>query len=518
MILEWYMVVVLMVGVSAATTTGNGTPLRVRLKPISQLTQEDMDKARQVPATPPLATSTYHLTRLLQEEDTAVERLRLMAGVLLQAHRVISKYLSSWEELVAAGARSKGFAHHPIHAYALTKHLSLGWPHLEEAMHQLRGLSHHTEWMLERRVRSGVPTSEDLGVVSGGLARLHDFYTFNLTTMALHASLTSCLSPQPLPTHLVLTARDLHRIGSHAANINIWNSSVDFMRAALRHWKGNDTNARGRDHFDNHINLPEVERSLKKAIKMHDQVLERKGRRSKSHSTHFLPFNATLARKRKYHRHQEVVMGQVGSSQQGLEQYVRLCRGEDIRTANITSRLYCRYVSNNSPLYVIGPLRMEVHSLRPYVVSVAGVVSRGEAREVREVATTYLDHSSTVKYNGDQEIGHLRTSSTAWLWEHDSHHLPHLTYRIQQLLGVNAEQHYGSEAYQVVNYGVGGHYSVHHDTLTSTKHLQYHRLATFLVYLSDVKQVINKWVLYSGQMHKVPCLQDRHAHINRPLA
>ncbi|XP_042219131.1 prolyl 4-hydroxylase subunit alpha-1-like isoform X2 [Homarus americanus] len=542
----------------AAVAVGDSFATVRTLRPVSDLTEETLNKVRQVPLTPPLGTSTYHLTQLLEEEKGAAERLRAMNEVLERTQQVVARYLSSWDALVAAGAGKEGFTHHPVHAYALTKHLTLGWPRLEEAMNHLHGLSQDIEWMLRRRGSSGITTEEDLASVMSGLARLHDFYTLNLTALT-HASLSSHLDPSSISAGLPVTVWDLHHIGSHATAVNIWNSGVDFLLAALDHWHDNNIS----HHY---TDLHSLTKKLTKATKMHDQVLERKGHRSKSHSTHALPLDKTLARKKKYHRQQETMLGQVGSSLQGLDQYVQLCQGNDLRPMNVTSRLYCRYVSNGSPLYVIGPLKMEVHYLRPYVVTLMGVVGVQEAQEVQKTAAVFLGESSTVQHNGRSRVGPQRTSSTAWLWEHDSPQLPRLTQRIEHLLGVNAQQHYGAEAYQVVNYGVGGHYSVHHDALSNTPYLQFHRFATFLIYLTDVPQggrtvfpwlgvgvapqrgsalvwfnvdhagvwdpllehgacpvllgdkwVINKWIFYGGQTLQVPCQLQPHAHVARPL-
>lgn len=35
------------------------------------------------------------------------------------------------------------FAHHPLHAYGLTKHLALGWPTLEQTFTTLAGITPH---------------------------------------------------------------------------------------------------------------------------------------------------------------------------------------------------------------------------------------------------------------------------------------------------------------------------------------------------------------------------------------
>ncbi|KAK7065988.1 Prolyl 4-hydroxylase, alpha polypeptide [Halocaridina rubra] len=160
-----------------------------------------------------------------------------------------------------------------------------------------------------------------------------------------------------------------------------------------------------------------------------------------------------------------------------------------------------------------------------------------------------------------------RDSLVAWLWEHNSVHMPILTGRIEALAGLNAKQNEGAESYQVVNYGVGGHYTVHHDAIGNIRST-FNRVATFLIYLTDVAQggltvfpwigvgvqprrgraalwynldrsgyrddrvehascpvllgdkwVINKWVYYGGQMNKVVCkANDPRAGIVQPVA
>ncbi|XP_042858579.1 prolyl 4-hydroxylase subunit alpha-3-like [Penaeus japonicus] len=301
---------------------------------------------------------------------------------------------------------------------------------------------------------------------------------------------------------------------------------------------------------------------LSGAATAHDQVLEKKGSRSIHHSTYERPFNKTLARKKKYHKKDAVVLGEVGNSITGLKQYLRLCRGEDLRTIDTISRLYCRYVTNGSPYYKIGPLRMEVLSLDPYVVTLEDVVTPSEAADLVNVSAGYLMRSSTVRANGGSTETFVRTSSTAWMLDSDLPILSQLTHRIEQLVGVNAQQNWGAEMYQVVNYGVGGHYTVHHDYVE--RGLVNNRVATFLIYLKDIPQggrtvfpwvgtgvrpkrgsallwynmnragssdmrlhhgacpvllgdkwVINKWIYYGGQHQKIPCNPENKDDIIR---
>ncbi|KAK3892540.1 hypothetical protein Pcinc_003616 [Petrolisthes cinctipes] len=585
-------VVVMMVVTEAGTT-------RFGWRPLTNVTPEEIEKGRNLPDSPPVATSTYHLTELLQQEVQVVTRLRELADELMTAHQACRSnythlYLTSWDELERGGARSAEFVYHPLHAYALTKHLSLRWPPLQEATRRLHNHSHHIEWILGREASA----VRELDMLAAGVARLHDYYSLNLTALT-QSNLISLLSSQPIPITIPVSVSDLNYIGSRAAAANIWNSGVDFLGVALKLSLEN-TSLQQPHSSDTLEPQHQLATMFNRTVQMHDQLLERKGRRSKYHSAHPLPINTTLAKKRKYHKRvkekweEAVVLGRAGTQLQGIEQSMTLCRGHDIRPVNITSHLYCRYINNGSPLYLIGPLRMEVVSLVPYIVTLQGVVTSREAQDIKVTSSAFLEASSTVRFNGGKEISYQRTSSTysrrcrlqasrsptiwiwifgafaeivhrAWLYEHNNNHLKQLTTRIETLLGVSAQEHVSAEAYQVVNYGAGGHYTVHHDTLT-VPYLAHLRIATFLVYLSDVPQggwtvfpwlgvgvapkqgsallwynvnragvkdervyhaacpvlfgdkwVINKWLHYGGQTLKVPCLPDSQSHIALPL-
>ncbi|ROT78142.1 Prolyl 4-hydroxylase subunit alpha-2 [Penaeus vannamei] len=535
-----------------------GTPI---LKHVSHMTEKELSQhVRKVQLTPPMGTSTYHLSRLVADENRAATRLKTLANVMFTALDVTNRYLSSWEELVGAGVEAEGFASHPLHAYALTKHVSLGWPHVEASLRALSHLSQDLEWLLSRSEKRGVPTGEDLATVAGGMARLHDYYSLNLSALA-HAQLVSAIDARPVAAKIAPTALDLHRIGSAAVSHNVLNSGVDFLRAALDRWDGNASSARSSDTFDAHRELRQIDLSFRRAVKIHDQVLEKKGPRSDLHSTYMRPFNKTLARKKKYHKKEELVLGVKGSKGQGMKQYLRLCRGEDLRPVSTTSRLSCRYVTNGSPLYRIGPLRMEVLSLDPYVVTLEEVVTPSESADLVLASAGYLTRSSTVRANGSSAEDFKRTSSTAWMLDKDIPILPVLTKRIEQAVGVNAQLFDGAEIYQILNYGVGGHYTVHHDAFV------YPRMATFLIYLTTVPQggrtvfpwvgagvqpkrgsallwfnmdragkpdsrlqhgacpvllgdkwVINKWLYYTGQQKTLPCIPGNPgATVSQPL-
>ncbi|KAH7949498.1 hypothetical protein HPB49_011635 [Dermacentor silvarum] len=76
-----------------------------------------------------------------------------------------------------------------------------------------------------------------------------------------------------------------------------------------------------------------------------------------------------------------------------------------------------------------------------------------------------------------------------WLWDYEHGPLQRLTRRIAAATGLSME---AAEAYQVANYGVGGHYTPHLDAhgfgevADSVDTADGNRLATTLMYLTDV--------------------------------
>lgn len=57
---------------------------------------------------------------------------------------------------------------------------------------------------MSRSEKRGVPTGEDLATVAGGMARLHDYYSLNLSALA-HAQLVSAIDAHPVPVGITPT-------------------------------------------------------------------------------------------------------------------------------------------------------------------------------------------------------------------------------------------------------------------------------------------------------------------------
>lgn len=73
--------------------------------------------------------------------------------------------------------------------------------------------------------------------------------------------------------------------------------------------------------------------------------------------------------------------------------YTTLCR---IDTKTLTNPyLYCRYVTNNNPFLKIGPLKLELYSIDPYLVMYHDVLYDSEIEQLKMVS-----HSNVSLHRG----------------------------------------------------------------------------------------------------------------------
>ncbi|XP_070553568.1 prolyl 4-hydroxylase subunit alpha-2-like [Ptychodera flava] len=164
--------------------------------------------------------------------------------------------------------------------------------------------------------------------------------------------------------------------------------------------------------------------------------------------------------------------------------YEKYCRGElPKQTADVQRHLKCYYV-NDHPLLRIQPIGVEMlNTNNPRALVFKNFLSDRECDIIKNKAKPLL-HKSNVLWDDTQPFRDTRVSNTAWLYENDDPepYLMTIAKRIGAVTGLNVET---AEPFQVLNYGMGGMYEPHHDYAFNVDVLEY-RLATFLMYLSDV--------------------------------
>ncbi|XP_035709856.1 prolyl 4-hydroxylase subunit alpha-1 isoform X2 [Folsomia candida] len=180
--------------------------------------------------------------------------------------------------------------------------------------------------------------------------------------------------------------------------------------------------------------------------------------------------------------------------------FEQLCRGEELRTPAQKASLKCYYSSKSHPVFILSPLKIEVHNLDPLLLQFHNVFSENEMEMYRNEVTGELRASRTIRAveNATSLVSRHRTSSNAWI--EDFFHprvFKDLLHKIGRIVHVHTFRPTGSENMQIAAYSPGGHYVPHTDaifeeevkvTLDPTEFLRGDRIITFMLYLSDVEE------------------------------
>lgn len=151
----------------------------------------------------------------------------------------------------------------------------------------------------------------------------------------------------------------------------------------------------------------------------------------------------------------------------------QICRGDVSRSPREVADLKCRYDSKTN-YAMLGPFKVEEVNLDPYIVLYLDVLSDSDIEKLKENSKTRLERAVTVGI-GNNEKSNKRISQVAWINDFEDKVIKKISQRVEDMTGLDLTS---SEALQVQNYGIGGHYTAHFD------HLQYLRIATTMFYVS----------------------------------
>ncbi|XP_005105812.2 prolyl 4-hydroxylase subunit alpha-1 [Aplysia californica] len=178
-----------------------------------------------------------------------------------------------------------------------------------------------------------------------------------------------------------------------------------------------------------------------------------------------------------------------------MTKYNNLCRLSRHNSYTPDNRLSCSYAKGLSGLAV---WKQEVLSRDPYIAVFYDVITKREATSIMNTGAKILEGSGVMGKNKTSLLHH-RLSASSWLWDNHTDTTLNLSRRVEEITSLRTEfRDHGTlaEPFQIVNYGLGGHYFPHMDYhLQHVIDAQYgvlensgDRLATFMYYLSDVKE------------------------------
>ncbi|EFX74258.1 hypothetical protein DAPPUDRAFT_22132, partial [Daphnia pulex] len=407
---------------------------------------------------------------------------------------IIRHYLEDYQSVVEEKASSEEefierVAGNPIHAYRLMKRLYFDWQTVEKEIKadNWRSIFAFIITLILERVRMGAkfPKEEDFFGAAQALVRLQDTYELNMTQLA-RGNLWG------RQTRAELTAQDCLFMGKHAFNARAYARAVEWFEESyiLAGLENNKT-----------IRQDQVMEFIQHAINM--QTKQGKPMAVLSHTNSFeLPLRerpavvqrSEIIRSRKYN------VGKHISDQDDASNFNALCRGERLLNDKLLAELKCWYDTRHQFYFLLMPIKIEQHSFEPAIYTFHDVLSDEEIETIKELAKPLLARSMVQgKLGVGHEVSNVRTSKTAWLPEGLHPLLNRLSRRIGLITGLKTDPiRDEAELLQVANYGIGGHYSPHHDYLMKDKadfEYMHHRelqagdrIATFMFYLNDVER------------------------------
>ncbi|XP_056598496.1 prolyl 4-hydroxylase subunit alpha-2-like [Triplophysa dalaica] len=165
-------------------------------------------------------------------------------------------------------------------------------------------------------------------------------------------------------------------------------------------------------------------------------------------------------------------------NKESTNSYEALCRGKvKPRTSRRQSTLSCRYsTGGGNPRLILAPLKEEIEWDEPRIIRYHDIISDKEIEILKNISRPLLRRSMVG--SGSGKVSNVRLSQSVFLEEDD------MVYRVNQRIadatGLSMET---AELLHVQNYGIGGRYETHYDAGDN----QNERIATFLIYMSDVE-------------------------------
>uniref|UniRef100_A0A0B7BN89 procollagen-proline 4-dioxygenase n=1 Tax=Arion vulgaris TaxID=1028688 RepID=A0A0B7BN89_9EUPU len=162
-------------------------------------------------------------------------------------------------------------------------------------------------------------------------------------------------------------------------------------------------------------------------------------------------------------------------------------------------RLNCVYRQVILPYY---RFKQELISVSPYVALFYDVISDLESQSIINFSQAKLKRGM-IEFHGKIVKKEYRTSDLSFVTDEEMPMIERLSKRVGDITNLRTVEYkpgesLSAEPFQVVNYGMGGHFSMHYDPLneiTLSRPDMYvqayqggNRVATFLIYLSDVEE------------------------------
>nr|XP_016939718.2 prolyl 4-hydroxylase subunit alpha-1-like [Drosophila suzukii] len=172
-------------------------------------------------------------------------------------------------------------------------------------------------------------------------------------------------------------------------------------------------------------------------------------------------------------------------------QFLPACCSGRCEVVRQLRRLYCVYNHVTAPFLRLSPIKTEILSIEPFVVILHDMVSKKEGALIRSSSKKHLLPSAIASVDAPKEeyqVSSSRTSKSVWFPNDVNNATLKISERLEEATGLDM---FHTEYFQIMNYGLGGYFETHIDTLLSNEtrfNGTRDRIATALFYLNDVPQ------------------------------
>ncbi|XP_017131068.1 prolyl 4-hydroxylase subunit alpha-1-like isoform X1 [Drosophila elegans] len=441
------------------------------------------------------------MDELLQLNEELALNLEKYASDLATKAYTINKGINQMmnRHLHLDQGRSDKFWSSPLNSYSLIRHMQSDWSFWSIYMEKPVGLDKIT--YLES-MKPSLPQKWDFEDAAKGIRSMQGVYGMSAKDIAkglLNGVQYKCVLILVIRGQLLtnfnisssFTARECLELGLYLMNDFRWLESEEWIYAGLAALDRADTQS------EMHL-LRAPKKSLLYRTLARNQLMQNKLQEGLSAYQAALkesPHDAEFFEEFQFAETSVLTKPKIHLNSSKLEEsikqdnllYTRCCNGHCQVDRKL--RLYCVYNTTASPFYRLAPLKVEILSKDPHIVIFHDIVSVEERKRIRKGSKSYLIASSTFNMTtGTYHIETTRTSKSVWIQSNSNNLSQKLTDVMEEATGLDMNY---SEMFQVINYGVGGVFEVHFDTLLRDEDRfngTEDRIATLLYYLSDVPQ------------------------------
>ncbi|XP_065357425.1 prolyl 4-hydroxylase subunit alpha-2 [Calliphora vicina] len=426
-------------------------------------------------------SSVVGLENLLNMEENFITAVENYISEVQKVQKKIESFLDETQLEHKKINKSENYYGEPINAFSLIKRLVVDWKHYNELIAMEPEFNEFNNNITKLESNYTKATDKDLEGAARGLSRLQSMYQLDTNEIAKGYLLNDKYSED-------LTAHDCYIMAVGLYNSSEFLPASEWFLEALQQLddvlREGEVDPMDSFPFISYVDILEYLHvalfyagNFKLARYMNQQLL------------HYDPENRIgLSNKELFEkavieeRRQRSIKTQPKKSELNTL-YTQVCSGELTQTDAEMRHLRCRYVTNNVPYYFIGPFKMEELNHEPFVAFYHQTIYDTEIEQIKKAVDTKVVRSKI----GNHQYSEKRTSKQSWLYWEKHEFLKKLYQRLEDITGLNMDT---SEAMQVANYGIGGHYGPHYDFSEDPKTLfgkDENRILTAMFYINDVE-------------------------------